>query len=203
VIGAAHGPAADPERVIAAARRWLGTPYHVQASLIGVGCDCLGLARGVWRELVGPEPFPIPPYSRDWGETGTVEVLAEGARAVMIEVSPTAAEPGALVLFRMRPRAIAKHVGILSGPDRFIHACERLGVIEERLTQAWRRRVAFGFWFPLRTTKERNAPESEHSQSWKGSGAHQVRSDTPDSMRTILPSRLMLTIMAPSRDPLA
>jgi NlpC/P60 family putative phage cell wall peptidase len=59
-----------------------------------------------------------------------------------------AAEPGALVLFRMRPRAIAKHVGILSGPDRFIHACERLGVIEETMTNGWRRRVAFGFRFP-------------------------------------------------------
>ena len=58
---------ADPDRVIAAARVWLGTPYHDQASLKGVGCDCLGLARGVWREVVGSEPFPIPPYSRDWG----------------------------------------------------------------------------------------------------------------------------------------
>jgi NlpC/P60 family putative phage cell wall peptidase len=152
VIGAAHGPAADPERVIAAARRWLGTPYHDQASLIGVGCDCLGLARGVWRELVGPEPFPIPPYSRDWGETGTVEVLAEDARRMMIEVPPTAAGPGALVLFRMRPRAIARHVGILTAPDRFIHACERLGVIEEAMTAAWRRRVGFAFRFPLRMT---------------------------------------------------
>jgi NlpC/P60 family putative phage cell wall peptidase len=148
VSGAAHGPAADPERVIAAARRWLGTPYHDQASLIGVGCDCLGLARGLWREIVGPESFPIPPYSRDWGETGTVEVLAEGARGMMIEVVPGAAGPGALVLFRMVPGAIAKHVGILSGPRRFIHAYERLGVIEEPLTQAWRRRVAFAFLFP-------------------------------------------------------
>ena len=72
---------ADPERVIVAARAWLGTPYHDQASLKRVGCDCLGLARGVWREVVGPEPFPIPPYSRDWSETGPREVLAESARA--------------------------------------------------------------------------------------------------------------------------
>ena len=140
--------AADPDRVIAAARGWLGTPYHDQASLQGVGCDCLGLARGVWREMVGDEPFPIPPYSRDWGETGSREVLADGARRMMIELPAADAGPGALVLFRMRPGAIAKHVGILSAPDRFIHAYERLGVIEEPLTFAWRRRIAFAFLFP-------------------------------------------------------
>jgi len=141
---------ADPARVIAIARSWLGTPYHDQASLRGVGCDCLGLARGVWREVVGPEPFPIPPYSRDWGETGPREVLADGARRMMTEVEPAAAGPGALVLFRMKPRAIAKHVGILTSADTFLHAYERLGVIEEPLTPSWRRRIAFVFLFPQR-----------------------------------------------------
>ncbi len=141
---------ADPASVVAVARSWLGTPYHDQASLRGVGCDCLGLARGIWREVVGPEPFPILPYSRDWGETGPREVLADGARAMMIEVEPDAADPGALVLFRMQTRAIAKHVGILTGPDSFRHAYERLGVIEEPLTPSCRRRIAFAFLFPKR-----------------------------------------------------
>ena len=140
--------AADPEAVIAAARAWLGTPYHDQAILRGVGCDCLGLARGVWRDLVGAEPHAIPPYSRDWGETGVREVLADGARAMMIEFPVAQIGPGVLVLFRMAPRAIAKHVGILTSPDRFIHAYDRLGVIEEALTTTWSRRIAFAFRFP-------------------------------------------------------
>lgn len=33
--------------IVAAARQWLGTPYRHQASVRGVGCDCLGLIRGV------------------------------------------------------------------------------------------------------------------------------------------------------------
>lgn len=135
-------------RVIAAARSWLGTPYHDQASLRGVGCDCLGLARGVWREVVGPEPFPIPPYSRDWGETGPREVVAEGARGCMIEVAPAEAPAGALLMFRMRERAIAKHVGILTDCGALIHARERLGVIEEPFIRSWRRRLAFAFLYP-------------------------------------------------------
>ncbi|MFV0410325.1 MAG: hypothetical protein ACK5LJ_11715 [Paracoccus sp. (in: a-proteobacteria)] len=74
--------------------------------------------------------------------------VAEGARQMMIEVEPAVAGPGALVLFRMTPRAIAKHVGILTGRDTFLHAYERLGVIEEPLTPSWRRRIAFAFLFP-------------------------------------------------------
>jgi len=145
--------------VIAAARAWLGTPYHDQASLRGVGCDCLGLARGVWREVVGDEPFIIPPYSRDWGETGSHEVLAEGARGAMIEIGPDDAVPGALLIFRMERRAIAKHVGILTEAGTFIHAYERLGVIEEKLTPPWRRRIAFAFLFPqpARTPKTKKS----------------------------------------------
>jgi len=143
--------AANPEAVIAAARAWLGTPYHDQASLRGVGCDCLGLARGVWRDVVGAEAQAIPPYSRDWGETSDREVLADGARAMMIEVPVAEIGPGALVLFRMAPRAIAKHVGILTAPDRFIHAYDRLGVIEEALTTTWARKIAFAFHFPATT----------------------------------------------------
>jgi len=68
----------DPRRVIGAARSWLDTPYHDQASLRGVGCDCLGLARGVWREVVGPEPFPIPPYSCGFRKYRTAISLIPG-----------------------------------------------------------------------------------------------------------------------------
>lgn len=144
---------------------YLGTPYHDQASLRGVGCDCLGLARGSWREVVGPEPFPILPYSRDWSETGPVEVLADGARRMMIEVLPREAPPDALLLFRMRPCAIAKHVGILTSPTTFLHAYERLGVIEEPLTSTWQRRIAFAFLFPASRMAPQGLAVSDKARS--------------------------------------
>ena len=144
---------ADPARVVDIARDWLGTPYHDQASRRGAGCDCLGLLRGIWRELLGPETLSVPAYSRDWGETGREEVLAEAAKRVLIRIDVDQAGTGAVVLFRMRSGAIVKHCGILTAPDRFIHAYERLGVIEEPLTPAWRRRIAFAFLFPAAATE--------------------------------------------------
>jgi len=145
---------ATSAHIVKATRRWIGTPYHDQASVRGVGCDCLGLLRGVWRDVVGPEPLddtrPVPPYSRDWGEAGPVEVLAEAARGAMIELNISEAKTGDVILFRMRAGAIAKHIGILSSKTTFIHAYERTGVTEEHLTIAWQRRIAFAFRFPAR-----------------------------------------------------
>ena len=66
--------------IIAAARGWKGTPYHHQASLKGVGCDCLGLIRGVWRELYGAEPEVMPAYTKDWNEATGAEALLDAGR---------------------------------------------------------------------------------------------------------------------------
>lgn len=142
---------ADPARVIAIARDWIGTPYRHQASTRGAGCDCLGLARGVWRALHETEPTELPPYTRDWGEAGAREVLAEAARRFLIEIPLDQAGPGALILFRMRPGAPAKHCGILietgTAPS-FIHAYEHAGVAIHPYSATWARRARFAFLLP-------------------------------------------------------
>jgi NlpC/P60 family putative phage cell wall peptidase len=137
---------ASTDRVIAAARLWLGTPYVHQASVLGAGCDCLGLARGVWRDLHGAEPLTPPPYTRDWGEASGEEVLAGAARRFLVEISVTTAEPGALILFRMARNAPAKHCGIRSATG-LIHAYEGAGVIEEPWSLIWARKAAFAFHY--------------------------------------------------------
>lgn len=38
-------------QIVTTAREWLGTPYKHQASLKGVGCDCVGLIKGLSHEL--------------------------------------------------------------------------------------------------------------------------------------------------------
>lgn len=138
---------ASADRVIAAARLWLGTPYVHQASVLGAGCDCLGLARGIWRDLLGPEPVAPPPYTRDWGEAGGEEVLAEAARRFLLEIPLKEAGPGALILFRMARNAPAKHCGIRTATG-LIHAYEGAGVIEEPWSPIWARKAVFAFHYP-------------------------------------------------------
>jgi NlpC/P60 family putative phage cell wall peptidase len=136
------------DAIARSALAWLGTPYRHQASLKGVGCDCLGLVRGVWRELYGEEPEAPPRYTPDWAEAQGRETLAEAAGRHLIAVDPAEAQTGDVLLFRWRERLPAKHAGILVEPDRFIHAHDGAAVAFADFVPWWRRRVAFAFSFP-------------------------------------------------------
>ncbi|PWW02221.1 NlpC/P60 family putative phage cell wall peptidase [Hoeflea marina] len=144
-----EGVGGQGERVVAIARLWLGTPYRHQASLRSVGCDCLGLIRGVWAEVTGTPAAEPGPYAPDWAERAGRERLIEAARAHCGEDLPRSeALPGDILVFRWRSGCAAKHAGILSAPGRFIHAYEQAGVVDSPLTPAWSRRVAAVFRFP-------------------------------------------------------
>ena len=136
-------------RIVAEAITWLGTPYHHQASQKGVGCDCLGLVRGVWREVYDAEPERPPPYARDWraGE----ETLLTAARRHLVDIPVADAREGDVVLFRYRRQLPVRHAGILVDPggERFIHAWDAApAVVMTTLTSRWRRRIAAAFAFP-------------------------------------------------------
>jgi len=133
--------------IIEAARAWIGTPYQHQASCRGAGCDCLGLIRGVWRDLYGMEPEAAPPYAMDWAETEAAEMMRDAARRHMREIAPGEAGPGDVLMFRMVRNGPARHAGILSDPGHIIHACSGHAVREEALGP-WARRAAYAFRFP-------------------------------------------------------
>lgn len=138
--------------VISAARAWLGTPYRHQASCRGAGADCLGLVRGVWRDVLGTEPERPPAYSPDWAEATGEERLLSAAIRHLVRVSPDSATAGDILLFRMIDRGPAKHAAILVSETlddgRIIHAYSGHAVCETALTKGWRRRLAGVFRFP-------------------------------------------------------
>lgn len=140
--------------LVTLARGWIGTPYLHQASCKGAGCDCLGLLLGLWREHLGGLPAEVPAYTQDWSESAGDERLWRAAAAHLVPRLIQDAAPGDVLLFRMRDRAVAKHLGIQTevGPTpRFLHAYSGRGVTEGALTPPWARRVVARFAFPERT----------------------------------------------------
>ncbi len=138
-------------QVLALAEGWLGTPYLHQASCKGAGTDCLGLLRGVWREIYGAEPRAIPAYTADWSEPEGREALFEAAADLLRPVDQGQEAAGDVLLFRMRPAVVAKHLGILASigtEPSFIHAYSGHGVVLSPLSAPWRRKVAAIFRFP-------------------------------------------------------
>jgi NlpC/P60 family putative phage cell wall peptidase len=139
--------------VVTAARGWIGTPYVHQASCRGAGCDCLGLLRGIWREVLGAEPETVPAYTADWSEAGGQERLWAAALRHLHQKPLAEAAAGDVLLFRMRDEGVAKHLGLQAeiGPmASFIHAYSGRGVVESALTPPWARRIVARFTFPER-----------------------------------------------------
>lgn len=136
-------------RILAAARSWLGTPYRHQASAKGHGTDCLGLLRGVWREVYGTEPETPPPYTPDWNEAhASAEPLLNAARRHLSPIDPIMIEAGQVLVFRITRDGPAKHCGIVSGEAKFIHAYAGRSVVESWLNRWWLDRLAGVFEFP-------------------------------------------------------
>jgi NlpC/P60 family putative phage cell wall peptidase len=134
--------------IVEAARGWIGTPYQHQASVKGAGCDCLGLLRGVWRELHGAEPETAPPYSSDWAEGSGAETMRDALARHLEPVALADVAPGDAVLFRMARGGPAKHCGIVAeqcGALTLIHARQNRRVVEEPLSAFWRARLAYAF----------------------------------------------------------
>ncbi|MEP2707769.1 MAG: peptidase P60 [Roseibium sp.] len=139
--------------ILQSARSWIGTPYVHQASCKGAGCDCLGLLRGIWREVMGSEPETPPPYSPDWAERHRSETLRDAAARHLQSIDPKDARSGDVLLFAFKADLPAKHCAVLTTPfddpsPQIIHAHEHLPVAEVALAPSWRRKIRFAFRFP-------------------------------------------------------
>lgn len=134
------------DALVAEARSWIGTPYRHQGSIKGVGCDCLGLVRGVWRAVLGDEPEAPGAYAPGWAEASDGERLLDAVQRHCARREAIA--PGDLLLFRWRAGLPAKHIGIATTGLRFVHAQDGACICEVALTPWWRRRLAAVFALP-------------------------------------------------------
>lgn len=108
------------------AHRWLGTPYHHQGRVLGVGVDCAGLLCEVYREVgLMPEIDPGN-YPADWHLHRSEERILEWADrcAVPVQGEP---QPGDAVLFKFG--RTFSHACIVVGWPWVIHAERRNGCV--------------------------------------------------------------------------
>lgn len=135
------------DQIVAIARSWIGTPYHHQAAVKGVGCDCIGLVRGVFAELYGYMP-DVPPYSEDWGDSNGNEGLLIAGFTYLEPVALLDRREGDVIALRWRQHLVAKHAMILTGPDRAIHSYQNATVTEIYLSSWWTSKIVQVFRYP-------------------------------------------------------
>lgn len=126
---------ADPLEILGAARSMLGTPFHHQGRLPGVGLDCAGLIVCAFR-AVGVELIDLQGYGRR-----TDELL----RMLHLNFEADAAGgPGWVRSFWVGRPGRVRHAAIDSGDGRIIHTIEGGRMVEED-AGAWAKRRHW-FW---------------------------------------------------------
>lgn len=128
-------------QVVTTAREWIGTRFHHQASVKGAGCDCIGLIRGVARELGLVDPFETGEASKyfGYGRTPDPTLLLEACDAYM---DPGTGDLGDVLVMRFEKEP--QHFAFVSclSPRRMIHAyAQARKVAENGIDQLWQSRI--------------------------------------------------------------
>ncbi len=130
---------------------WLGTPYHHQAHVQGVGADCIGLVIGLWRSVEGSIPESGPNYSPDWGDASGEELMLSYLNKYLIpepDIEKAIELPGYVLGMRWKPKLVVKHCLISTGHRRVIHAYNNNNVAEFSLNSWWQAKIACAYRFP-------------------------------------------------------
>lgn len=133
--------------IVEHALKWLNTPYHDQARVLGVGVDCAQLVAAVGIELGLVQPSQIPTdYNPQWHFHNRHELMLEiisnlGCKETLV------LEPGVILGFKFG--RVISHVGIYLGEDQFIHARKDKGkVVINSLSGDWAKRHLRTFNYP-------------------------------------------------------
>jgi NlpC/P60 family putative phage cell wall peptidase len=144
-----------PDDIIRAARGRIGTPFHHQARIKGVGVDCIGLLVGIAAELelTDDKGIQLADYDKpNYSPLPDGRGLKAAVSVHLLEL-PSIGEalPGDVYLFRFQHDP--QHVGILSelpdGAPAIIHCYSNTGkVVEHRLNDTWRKLIVAAYRFP-------------------------------------------------------
>lgn len=152
--------------IIAEGRTWIGTPFHHQGRVKGVGCDCIGGVLGILhnagvrsrqRDDAG-NPIPFTEFDRtDYSTDPNSERLKHTLDEHLIAIPLAEIRAGDVLLFKIIH--LPQHVGIVAdhpyGGLSLIHAYSPAGkMVEEQLTQSWLSRVVSAYRVPTESVEE-------------------------------------------------
>lgn len=109
------------------ARRWLGTPWHHRARVMGAGVDCAHLLIAVYESvgLLRPGQIDPGPYPMDWflhsDDDRFLRAMSSAGRPV------AAPRPGDAALFRFG--RVSSHAAIVLEPGLILHAYAPEGAV--------------------------------------------------------------------------
>lgn len=128
--------------IIATARHCLGTPFHHQGRMPGVGLDCIGLIVVALRS-VGFIVRDRTDYGRRPDGKGLVAALIEHG-AILQDVI----RAGSVLVFRYDGQP--QHVALATSDNSMIHSFAPSGeVVETVIGDYWKRRLVAVYQFPL------------------------------------------------------
>ena len=126
--------------IITSALTYVGTPYHSEGRVKGIGLDCVGLIIGVSQDVI-KEPKDLVKYLRRPAGAFMVRSL----RRQCFEVQ--CPQPGDIVVFWMdKIRKHPQHIGIKTY-DGLVH-CSPTKVVHHTWAQFWDERLVASFEFP-------------------------------------------------------
>lgn len=126
----------EREKIISVAKTWIGTPFHDNCGLKGVGTDCAHFLARVYEESGFSERVDIEYYSPQFFMHTDEEKFASYVLKYAKEIEEKNAGPGDAVLYKIG-RSYAHGAIIVDWPSRIIHAHKLTGcVIESSSTDA-------------------------------------------------------------------
>ena len=135
------------ETLIAEARTWLGTPWHHQASLKGVGCDCIGFVRGTALPFVGPVTIELD-YPETWHLYRAEPRMYLGFKERCDEIDTADILTGDVLLFGAG-KGPAHHCAYVTPDGGLIHCYrEARAVVEQAFSPWWRAKLRHAFRLP-------------------------------------------------------
>lgn len=136
-------------QIIAEARTWIGTPFVHQAALKGVGCDCVGLIRGVADGLHMNYDRTLWRRFANYARLPNSRRMEEGLSLFLAPLAPDEVDTGDVMFFEWRAN-LPMHLAIFARGrerDTMVHALAEAGKVTEhgfgppwpnRLVSCWR-----------------------------------------------------------------